>query len=69
MNISFSEKLDTERLEKIKIHWNSGILNHSLAGKLYSNIYGTLPINKLLNYPKLKLIIKEKIIFYHDYFI
>ena len=63
-NISFSEKLDTERLEKIKIHWNSGILNHSLAGKLYSNIYGTLPINKLLNYPKIKTYHKRKKLFF-----
>ena len=60
---SFSEKINNDNLQKLKIHWNSGIMNHSFLGKIFSHTYKLLPIKKLLYYPKLQTFRKKRDIF------
>ena len=62
---SFSEKIEEDNQKKIKIYWNSGVMNHSFLGRIYSHIYKSLPINKLLNYPRLKDFKKKNNLFFY----
>ena len=63
-NKTFSEKLNKDNLKKIKVYWNAGLMNHSFLGKIYSHFYSSLPMQKLLNYPKPKTYIKKNQLFF-----
>ena len=60
-NESFSEVVKKKHnLKKIKLFWNSGILNHSFFGKIFSQIYQYFPVNSFLTSPDSKIYEKTK---------
>ncbi len=65
-NVSYSEQVINEKhLKKIKLFWNSGILDHSMMGKIFSQIYYYLPIKFFLDVPKFKKFKKNNDLFFY----
>ncbi len=63
---SFSEVVKKKHnLNKIKLFWNSGILNHSFFGKILSQLYYFFPVNIFLTSPDSKVYKKKQNLFYY----
>ena len=47
--VSYSNPIKCKKnLQKIRVFWNSSIMNYSLTGKLASQVYQMIPINNLI---------------------
>lgn len=63
---SYSESLNSEKnLQKIKVFWNSCVMNYSLTGKIVNHMYQKIPCRNFIFFPKKEKFKKTKDFFYN----